>query len=821
MRGLALLLVVIGGAGIAVSPQRAPEPASGPEVYQRTASASAWVLASGQGKGTGFVVDVQKRLLVTCYHVVGENETCEIIFLWKQNDRTVTARRLYLEHMPDLQKRGLAVGGKVIRRNREKDLALIVVPALPEGVTALPLAPNPVTPGERVWAVGNRYDSGTLFTAAAGRVRSVHRVREGYFSGGRHLAKGARLILADVPINEGDSGGPLVNERAEVVGVSAAVAWEAHGGGLFVDRSELRAFLEQSDSPMSILPSAGATVYRRALRSTALVLYEGGPRAAGVVVDRARRLVLTTADSVAKEKTVEVTFASGENVESAWYLKERDLLRRKGHLSTGTVLVVDARRNLALIEVERLPQAVTEAILAKSPALPAEALHLLTHPARLEALWAYSGGIVRQRDQFALGRFEGPPPMVIIAQSSLSDGECGPAFDDRGELVGFASGKIGPQQQIAYLLDACEIRDFLEEVRPTANPQTVDEHLARAELFVLSRQFTKAHDEYTAALSRDSKNAAALAGRAWVDHLRNRQSESLADAAIALDIDSKQIKARCARAAVWLARGEPRRALAECDLAVKSDPKYPLSFALRALAKLESGDAAGALADADESIWLDSKLALAYLARGRIRSAREQPDRAAEDFARAIALDPQYAEAYRRRGDLAWQRSDVNSALADYSQTLKFAPEDALALFGRGRARLAKGQHDGGLADLDDAIRRLPEFADAYLVRGGEKVRRNWLNKGAADLLDSVRRRPALLAAVLAEVERKAADLPAADESEAYRLVLEGVRGNLELALQKRVGETLATAKAEKDDRKRAELLRAIVGVVRAKVSER
>src|SRR4051794_28981000 len=131
MRGLALLLVVIGGAGIAVTPGRAPESPSGPEVYRRTADSTVWVLAAGQGKGTGFLVDADKRLVVTCYHVVGENETCDIVFPWKVDGRVVAARRHYLEHMPQLQRQKVAVQGKVIRRSKEKDIALVEVPSLP------------------------------------------------------------------------------------------------------------------------------------------------------------------------------------------------------------------------------------------------------------------------------------------------------------------------------------------------------------------------------------------------------------------------------------------------------------------------------------------------------------------------------------------------------------------------------------------------------------------------------------------------------------------------------------------------------------------
>src|SRR5262249_10897990 len=135
---------------------------------------------------------------------------------------------------------------------------------------------------------------------------------------------------------------------------------------------------------------------------------------------------------------------------------------------TSVVLAVDPRRNLALLEVEHLPDSVSDVRLRATSASPGEPLHLITHPARLEVLWAYAASIVRQRDRFVLGRAkEGPAPAVLIAQAPLSDGEGGgPALDERGELAGLVTGKVGPQQQIAYLLDASEVRDFLKETRP-------------------------------------------------------------------------------------------------------------------------------------------------------------------------------------------------------------------------------------------------------------------------------------------------------------------------------------------------------------------
>ena len=156
-----------------------------------------WVNAANHGKGTGWVADRGKRWVVTCYHVVGEGDDVEVFFPRCVGGRVVSPRREYLTHAPSLRKRGLIVRAKVLRRNPETDLALLELASVPEGVEALPLAPDSAPPGTTVHLVGNRYDVEVLWTYAVGEVRFRQSLREGYFSGGKQLAKGATVLTGE------------------------------------------------------------------------------------------------------------------------------------------------------------------------------------------------------------------------------------------------------------------------------------------------------------------------------------------------------------------------------------------------------------------------------------------------------------------------------------------------------------------------------------------------------------------------------------------------------------------------------------------------
>ena len=108
--------------------------AIGAEVYRRTLRGVAWVHSPDAGKGTGWILDRSRRLLVTCAHVVGDNTTVDVVFPVREGGAVVADRGYYFEHMPDLRKSGTAVRGRVLKRNPAVDLALVELESLPDGV---------------------------------------------------------------------------------------------------------------------------------------------------------------------------------------------------------------------------------------------------------------------------------------------------------------------------------------------------------------------------------------------------------------------------------------------------------------------------------------------------------------------------------------------------------------------------------------------------------------------------------------------------------------------------------------------------------------
>jgi S1-C subfamily serine protease len=191
----------------------------------------------GEGQGTGWVVNADKRLVVTNNHVVRNNQKVEIYFpMYTAGDELVTDWLQYLA-----RRKEVAVECDVIDRDPVRDLAIVRYPnlpprALPEKVVALEFAKDPAEPPSRVYSVGNSgIKRDLLWSFAQGSVtnRGMQPV-----SGGRCL-----ILETDAALNPGDSGGPVVNNHGRVVAVTRYILKEANKISGNIDVVEVQNYL--------------------------------------------------------------------------------------------------------------------------------------------------------------------------------------------------------------------------------------------------------------------------------------------------------------------------------------------------------------------------------------------------------------------------------------------------------------------------------------------------------------------------------------------------------------------------------------------------
>jgi hypothetical protein len=217
-------------------------------------------------QGSGSLIDVEKKIVLTNYHVVDEGDLVFVQFPVYIKGVMLTDKEKYKERIPA----GQAIKGKVLYRDKSRDLAFVQLERVPVGTPAIPLAKASPRNNATVWNIGN-----------AGAVKQVFRVTEGKVSGvgvEKFLVGGstpesvfevrAKMVTATNPTNPGDSGGPLFDKRGYQVAVTESGSTSASLVNHFVDVTEVRAFLtekkitikELSDEPDPVVEKKGTTL---------------------------------------------------------------------------------------------------------------------------------------------------------------------------------------------------------------------------------------------------------------------------------------------------------------------------------------------------------------------------------------------------------------------------------------------------------------------------------------------------------------------------------------------------------------------------------
>jgi S1-C subfamily serine protease len=190
--------------------------------------------------GSGSLVDVPQRLIVTNVHVVGNADNVRIYFPRFDAKGDVVAQR-------DAYAGGEFINGRVVFREERADLALVQLERLPADARIVPLSAAKAKPGQQVHSVGNPGASKALWIYSPGKVRQVYPDRWTIPDDitGRVINYNAMKLETDSPINPGDSGGPLVNDQGALVGVAHATDRAAANFSYFIDVSEVRSVLER------------------------------------------------------------------------------------------------------------------------------------------------------------------------------------------------------------------------------------------------------------------------------------------------------------------------------------------------------------------------------------------------------------------------------------------------------------------------------------------------------------------------------------------------------------------------------------------------
>jgi hypothetical protein len=198
----------------------------------------------------------------------------------------------------------------------------------------------------------------------------------------------------------------------------------------------------------------------------------GDSMGSGVLVDAQRKRVVTAYHVVDEAERVEVFFplyVNGELLNEPAEYRKPDI--RAKFARKGRVVARNRAADLAVIELDSIPEGVTAVPLADRSPRKGETVHYIGNSGLGigGAMWRYTQGTVRNvyRHQW---KAKGPDGgkvyafhcLMVEVQSATNGGDSGgPMVNDRGELVGIVSGGNPNQTAVNFSIDVREIRSLL------------------------------------------------------------------------------------------------------------------------------------------------------------------------------------------------------------------------------------------------------------------------------------------------------------------------------------------------------------------------
>jgi serine protease Do len=213
--------------------------------------------------------------------------------------------------------------------------------------------------------------------------------------------------------------------------------------------------------------SADAENYQRTLGSTTWVIAsdadDSTSSGTGVLVDAERKLMITNAHVVGDSRKVVVFFP--DEKKGASEVKKKHYLDNILKIGLrGNVLAVDRKRDLALVELNRLPEGAKAVQLAEKSITPGSRVDSIGNPGASDVLWVYTSGTVRSVYEKQFRTSAGDHQFKVVeTQSPINTGDSGgPVVDADGKLIGIAQSFSEKSNLVSYCVDVTEIKEFME-----------------------------------------------------------------------------------------------------------------------------------------------------------------------------------------------------------------------------------------------------------------------------------------------------------------------------------------------------------------------
>jgi S1-C subfamily serine protease len=347
-----------------------------------------------------------------------------------------------------------------------------------------------------------------------------------------------------------------------------------------------KAPLEEAES-RKVAKLSGEEIYKRALKSTVFIIVNGAS-GSGFLIDKPQRYVLTNYHVIRNASQIRVCFPVYENGQLITELSRyKTFLNANQHFRSATIIEADESCDLALIQLESLPQASLPLRLAKKSPNPGQTVHSIGNPGGSEALWLDTSGTVRQVsrkkwESFGLGGALRHAAQIVETQLPTNAGDSGgPMVNEFCELVGVTQGFTPKAELISYSIDVSEVRHFVNNTH-AKQASLFEEKISAAKEALASNDLEKARRHLVGARK-------IRPGDARLTSLEKQLKEIEAEIALREKEETNQFEKRIMAAKEALASNHLEKAKTELASARRIRPGDPrLTFLEKQLSDTET-----------------------------------------------------------------------------------------------------------------------------------------------------------------------------------------------------------------------------------------
>ncbi|MCA9185155.1 MAG: tetratricopeptide repeat protein [Pirellulaceae bacterium] len=445
----------------------------------------------------------------------------------------------------------------------------------------------------------------------------------------------------------------------------------------------------------------------------------------GWLLNKEKRLVVTN-DHVASSKSgheLQQIFAWFPVVNEGEAIHDIDYYIQNEEKIFGKVLFTDSTRDLAVLQLDSIPDKAVAFELAERSARPGEPLHSLAGlPQGSEGLFIYTLGTSRAVYKRSLAN--GANVKVLEAQMPINRGNSGgPIINAHAQIVGVCEGftNATAANMVTMSVDVSEVRDFLSEIEDYVDPETAEQFIHRGDLHYDAGRYKSAMTDFNRAIELDPKNAEAVSDRGWVFYKDGDYDTAMADFKEALALDNQFLDAYYGQAAVHRARGEVEEAIKAYTQAIRishDDHQLADLYNSRGNTYYEAGEYDKAVADYDRSIAKDDTDAIVFGNKGDALTQAGKYDEACSVLDKAIEMDGTNAEFWNVAGNNWYARDNYPNAVEMYNKAIEIDPDEQMYYRNRGNAYRLMSELDAAFEDAKKTLDLDPDEGDNWNFLG-------------------------------------------------------------------------------------------------------